>query len=82
MMAQPEKPPESLSDFKGKPLRVTVGKGAKDEADSIATQALLQQYTDNEGFHCPRCGVTITNPEDAINHLAEEINKALAHLGK
>ncbi|GAI83195.1 unnamed protein product, partial [marine sediment metagenome] len=34
------------------------------------------------GFHCPRCGVVITDPEKAIYHLAEEINKALDHLGK
>ena len=81
-MDQPTKPPTDLSAFKGKPPRVTVTKGSKDEGDGVATLALLQQYTQEDGFNCPRCGVVITNPEEAINHLAEEINKALALLGK
>ncbi|MBA7554003.1 hypothetical protein ES705_46613 [subsurface metagenome] len=81
-MEKPNKPPTSLADFKGNPPRVQVTKQPKDEGDRIATIALLNQYTQKDGFHCPRCGVIITKPEEAINHLAEEINKSLALLGK
>ncbi|GAH64407.1 unnamed protein product [marine sediment metagenome] len=74
--------PTSLADFKAKPIRVTVTKSSEDPGDLEATRALILAYTQDDGFHCPRCGVVITNPEEAINHLAEEINKALALLGK
>ena len=76
------KPPTSMDDFKGKPPRVSASKEGIDEADLEATRAMLQQYTQDDGFHCPRCGVVIVDPEEAIYHLAEEINKALDHLGK
>jgi len=76
------KPPSSLADLKGKPPGVEVTTQAKDEADRVATLALLNHYTQEDGFHCPKCGVVIKDPEQAINHLAEEINKALALLGK
>ncbi|GAH77338.1 unnamed protein product [marine sediment metagenome] len=81
-MHPPGKPPTSMADFKGKPPFVQATKESDDEADALATQALLQLYTGPEGFKCPRCGVVITAPEDAINHLEVEINKALARLGK
>ena len=72
---------KQLKDFKGKLPKVEVTTEVKDEADKIATQGLLELYTQPDGFHCPRCGVVITNIEESVNHLAEEINKALAHLG-
>jgi len=75
-------PPTKLTDFKGKPPSVEVTTEANDEADIAATKGFLERYTQPDGFHCPRCGVVITNPEEAVYHLAEEINKALAHLGK
>ena len=74
------KPPIKLTDFKGNPPRVEVSRDCKDEADIAATKGLLDLYTQPDGFHCPRCGVVITDIEEAVNHLAEEINKALAHL--
>ncbi|MBA7563520.1 hypothetical protein ES708_05179 [subsurface metagenome] len=81
-MKKKEKEPKSLADFKGKLTRVKVDREPKDEADIIATNALIQQYTDKDGFHCPRCPFTTTNREEAVNHLAEEINKTLDWLGK
>lgn len=72
----------SLTDFKGKPIRVTPTRNPKDPADLEATRALLLAYSDKDGFHCPRCGVVIKNPEEAVYHLGEEINKALDHLAK
>ncbi|MBA7624114.1 hypothetical protein ES703_31518 [subsurface metagenome] len=81
-MEKREAAPPKLTDFKGHPPRVTVTREQKDEADTLATKALLLQYTQEDGFHCPRCGVAIKDPEKAINHLAEEINKALDHLGR
>lgn len=81
-MKKPGALPKSITEFKGKPTRVTVTREAKDESDLIATQALLELYTQPDGFHCPRCGVILTNAEEAVYHLAEEINKGLAMLGK
>jgi len=80
-MNEKAKPPTKLTDFKGKPVSVEATRDCKDEADIAATRGLLELYTQQDGFHCPRCGEVITNPEDAVNHLAEEINKALARLG-
>ncbi|MBA7610690.1 hypothetical protein ES703_17902 [subsurface metagenome] len=76
------KPPISLAQNQSRPPGVTVTTENKEQADSVATQGLLAFYTQDDGFHCPKCGVVINNPEEAVNHLAEEINKALALLGK
>jgi len=81
-MNERPKPPTNIADLKGKPPGVTVTTQGGDEADYVGTLALLELYTQEDGFHCPRCGVVIKKPEEAINHLAEEINKALAHLGR
>ena len=73
------KPPTSMDDFKGKPPRVSASKEGIDEADLEATRAMLQQYTQDDGFHCPRCGVVIVVPEEAIYHLAKEESAARHH---
>jgi len=77
-----DKDPKSLADFKGKPPRVEVTREPKDEADILATKALIEQYTQPDGFHCPACGVVIKSPEEAVYHLADEINKAMDSLGR
>lgn len=46
-------------------------------ADQTATRLLFDTYTDKDGFHCPVCGVTITNPNEAIDHLRDEINASI-----
>ncbi|KKN21792.1 hypothetical protein LCGC14_0921720 [marine sediment metagenome] len=76
------KKPKRLADFKGNPPGVQVVKHAKDQADVLATKVLMDLYSDKDGFHCPRCGVTITDGDKAVIHLAEEINEGLARLGK
>ncbi|GAI88197.1 unnamed protein product [marine sediment metagenome] len=81
-MQNREKPPPKLTDFKGEPPRVEVTRDPKDEADVLATKGLIELYTQPDGFHCPRCGVVIKDIDEIVEHLAEEINKALAHLGK
>ncbi|MBA7690158.1 hypothetical protein ES703_98682 [subsurface metagenome] len=81
-MEQPKKRPTKLDDFKAQHLSVSVSTNPKDEADAAATKSLLEYYTQEDGFHCPRCGAVITNPDEAVYHLAEEINKSLAMLGK
>ena len=68
------------SDFKGRMPRIEVTTESTDEADSIATQGLIELYTQPDGFHCPRCDFTTSKPDEAVAHLAEEMNKALAHL--
>lgn len=72
--------PRSIADIKTSPPRVNVSRGSGDEADAAATKALLDACTKEDGFHCPRCGVVITNPDKAIEHLADEINQAFASL--
>ncbi|MBA7622319.1 hypothetical protein ES703_29694 [subsurface metagenome] len=81
-METPEKVPTSLDDFKGNAPRVEVTREPKDEADILATKSLIEQYTQDDGFHCPACGEVIKNPEEAVYHLAEEMNKALDHLSR
>lgn len=71
-----------LNDIKGKPPRIEATTEAIDEADRIATQGLIELYTQPDGFHCPRCPFTTTNVDEAVYHLAEEMNKALAHLSR
>jgi len=72
--------PSKLTDFKGKTPRVTFTHQAKDEADLIVTQELIKLYTQEDGFHCPKCGVVIKDLDDAVYHLGEEINKTLEEL--
>ncbi len=79
-MTNRKRPPSRPLDGKGKSPSVIPTKKPKDEADREATKVLMDLYSDEEGFHCPKCGVTITNGDKAVLHLAEEINKALAHL--
>lgn len=81
-MEEPKQRPINLADFKGKAPRVEVTRDPKDEADILATKSLIEQYTQHDGFHCPACGVVIKNPEEAVYHLAEEINKALDNIAK
>lgn len=53
-----------------------------DSPDKQATIALLKGYTDDNGFHCPKCGETITDPNEAVQHLANELNKSLAQMSR
>lgn len=69
-------------DIKGKLARIEVTREATDEADVVATKAFIEQFTDKDGFHCPRCPFTTTNVDEAVYHLADEMNKALAHLSR
>ena len=70
------------SGFKGSIPRIEASTESPDEADRIATQGLLELYTQPDGFHCPRCDFTTSKPDEAVSHLAEEMNKALAHLSR
>ncbi|GAI67776.1 unnamed protein product [marine sediment metagenome] len=81
-MDKKAKVPGKITDFKGHSPRVTVTRTPDDSADVDATNLLLQQYTDKDGFHCPRCPFTTTNREEAVYHLAEELNKAIDHIGR
>lgn len=81
-MKKEKKEPKKLADFKGKLPRVVADRQPKDEADMIATNALIERYTNETGFHCPRCPFTTTDREEAVYHLEMEINKALAWLDK
>lgn len=80
-MQQRKPPTAKLSDFKGKPVRVTATPKADDQTDITGTYDMLERYTDKDGFHCPRCSFITSDREQAVYHLEEEINKALAKLG-
>jgi len=75
-------PPNPLTDTNGAPLRVHLTREPKNIADRTTTQALIEAYTDKDGFHCPKCGKVITNPDKAVEHLEGEINKTLDWLNK
>jgi len=81
-MENRQKAPTRLADFKTNPPRVEVTKVPKDDADVAITNALIERYTQPDGFHCPRCGEIFTNAEKAVEHMADEINKALDLIGK
>ncbi len=59
-------------------VRVVPAKGGT--PDTTGTLALLEAYSDDDGFHCPRCGVTIKNANYAVEHLAKEINDSFGNL--
>jgi hypothetical protein len=71
-----------LGDIKGMSIKVGVTKEQADNADIYATSQLLELYTEEGVFKCPRCPFTTKDQEKAVYHLAEEINKALTHLAK
>lgn len=66
----------------GIPAGVRKVKAKPDDPDAIATQVLLEAYSDKDGFHCPWCKVTITDGEEAVQHLADEINRVFRDLAK
>lgn len=60
----------------GSPLGVRAVKAQQDHPDEMGTRLLLDAYSDKDGFHCPWCKDTIKDEEKAVQHLADEINKA------
>lgn len=81
-MVNPKRRPPKLADFKGRQPVVKATKKPIDPGDWDATSALVDSYTQEDGFHCPRCPFTTTDPNEAVRHLAGEINKALDALAK
>lgn len=78
---KPPLTPDTLSKVKPThQLRVAVGRADQSEQDALATKGLIEAYQTKDGFKCPRCPATFTNPDAFIEHLAEEINKSLANL--
>jgi len=69
--------PQARSDM---PARVRVVPLVEGTADTLATRLLLDAYSDEHGFHCPACGQTITEPNAAVEHLADEVNAAMLKL--
>lgn len=76
-MEKPATEPTKLTDFRGQPPRVTPTQQPKDPGDLEATRSLILTYSKHDGFHCPVCGVVIKDPNQAVIHLGEEINKAM-----
>jgi hypothetical protein len=76
-MTNNQPPPNKPQPSVNKPIRVTPTYNTQNTADLEATRGLIAMYTDKDGFHCPKCGMTTTDPQEAVLHLAEEINSAL-----
>lgn len=64
----------------GKVPLVRIEKGKPDPADVQATRLLYESNLVDGVFKCPRCGREITNPNDAIDHLKDEINETMTKL--
>ena len=62
----------------GNPLGVKAVKADENHPDAAATRLLFEAYSNAGGFHCPWCQATITDEQEAVKHLAMEINKAWA----
>lgn len=69
-----------LARYKGVLPTVSVRKGAGNDADTAATRLLYETYSKDGVFTCPKCGATINDPNEAIEHLATEINEAMKAL--
>jgi len=64
------------------PARIRVVAYEKGTPDASATELLLLSYWWDNEFHCPRCKRTFTDPNDFVEHLAEEINEAMLKLAR
>jgi hypothetical protein len=56
---------------------VTVSRGISSPMDELATRSLLNSCLQGDTYKCPRCDLETKDPEEMINHLAEEINKSI-----
>jgi hypothetical protein len=72
--------PDPTKLFTGALPQVRIAQGQPTAADEAATRYLYEAYTDKDGFHCPKCGKTITNPNEAIDHIKDEINETMANI--
>jgi len=81
-MKDDKKPAGPTPLDKGKRTRVNITREPKDEADILATNALIDHNTQQDGWHCPRCGVVIKDRDEIVSHLADEINRSMAWLEK
>jgi hypothetical protein len=52
----------------------------KNKQDAEATKALLDFYQQHDGWHCPRCDLITTNPDDFAEHIIHELKKAIADM--
>lgn len=64
------------------PARVRSVPAQNGSPDLLATMLLLQTYTDDEGIYCPVCKQHFKTTEEAVDHYAKEINKALDKLAQ
>ncbi len=85
--AEAVKPPEPSpkaaipSDLTSRQVpRVKLVRGSHQEQDRLATQAMLDAWQTPDGWKCPRCPYKTTNPDDFLEHLEGEINKAMEHI--
>jgi hypothetical protein len=78
---RPSKPQgfEPTPTFSG---RLTVKPYDPTSPDAAATEYLIKLYSHKDGFHCPVCKTVIANSTEAVEHLAEELNRGFDKLRK
>ena len=70
----------SQASVTAQPLELA--KDQPDPRDARITQALLDAYQRDDGWHCPKCGQTFTEPTPFAQHLIDELNRGLSALPK
>jgi len=78
-------PPGPQSDEPQAPLTeqpLELAKDQPDPRDTHTTQALLDAYKRDDGWHCPKCGQPFTEPTTFAQHLIDELNRGLSALPK
>lgn len=78
-------PPDTQTDappplLPGEPLKLA--EGQPDPRDARITEALLNAYQRDDGWHCPKCGQVFTEPTPFAQHLIDELNRGLSTLPK
>lgn len=57
---------------------VTTGPSRPD--DEMMTRNLLASTLQGDTYKCPRCAFNTQNPEEMIQHLADEMNKSIKEI--
>ena len=64
----------------GAPLTLTHDQ--TNQPDAQATKMLMDAYHQDDGWHCPRCDLVTTNPDEFAQHLIDEFAAGMANLAK
>lgn len=60
-------------------MRVSLTRSGSNAQDYNATLTILDQYRTSTGFKCPRCDYSTKDTDAFLEHITEEINKAITN---